>query len=764
MRLVHLTDLHLGFRGFPGVERESSNVRESDLARAFRLAIREIVRLGPELILITGDVFDYPDPPSSAVLTLFRGLRLLRSKLPQAPVLVIAGARDTPRNPGIPGPVSVLDTLPGIEAAAGAPRAVRFADTGLHALLVPHRAAVRPPFPELGPDPNARWNVLLVRGDPESGGRGMEVDPAAWDYVAVGGPHRSRAWRPNVRTPGSLERPGPDPWSRATEERGFLSFDFATGEAELHPVAGRPVVDLAPIRITPEDREAGTRRFRELLEGVPGGVDGKLVRARFEGDVLTPDEGVSPGLLGAVRRRATHLEIRLSGGRADPAGRPEGPEELPTAIELLDRGGEVRATHPLGRGIVLVTAATDELRARVSADLRESGATPSGEAPHPRWRIRLAAPPPAGRGLSWMGRDDWGDFIADWLDEARRAGVVGAATQAAERVADGPVAGDSIETREVALQSLRADAVEASGDLEAKALEWARERQDAESHLHAYRSRALELRKRLRTLEEQGEASACPTCGRTLGADLPQLLRALREEWDSVVQDGQWWARRREQLEEKPEELRRMEETALRLHAGVEEEAEALEGLRERARHRPPGDGASQRRDLLGDRSAVGRLDRWGPARDLLRRTGSLVGLITEGRTLGVRVGPKEELRVVGPTGEEREPEGGESASILGALHLAHWIAERERLGPGRGLLLWELHAAGAAELATHAVEILGALETEDDLVVAVVPPAVLERVPEGYSVALELTEEEAGRSGLRRYESGTPALTIRPA
>lgn len=42
-------------------------------------------------------------------------------------------------------------------------------------------------------------------------------------------------------------------------------------------------------------------------------------------------------------------------------------------------------------------------------------------------------------------------------------------------------------------------------------------------------------------------------------------------------------------------------------------------------------------------------------------------------------------------------------------------------------------------------------------------PPTVLERVPEVCGVALELTEEEAGRPGLKRHESGTPALTIRP-
>ena len=58
----------------------------------------------PDVVIVAGDVFDRPDPPAGALVVLSRGLELLRASLPDTPVLMVAGPRDTPRRPGDPGP------------------------------------------------------------------------------------------------------------------------------------------------------------------------------------------------------------------------------------------------------------------------------------------------------------------------------------------------------------------------------------------------------------------------------------------------------------------------------------------------------------------------------------------------------------------------------------------------------------------------------------------------------------------------------------
>jgi len=130
------------------------------------------------------------------------------------------------------------------------------------------------------------------------------------------------------------------------------------------------------------------------------------------------------------------------------------------------------------------------------------------------------------------------------------------------------------------LVELRADAAEAAGEVEVQTMEWLRERQDAETHLSAYRDRARELKTKLDSLGEIGEDAPCPTCGRHLKDHFPDVLQHLEDEWDSVVQDGTWWRRRREQLELKPEAVQEVESRSIRLHSKVEDVAEKVEVAR----------------------------------------------------------------------------------------------------------------------------------------------------------------------------------------
>jgi hypothetical protein len=137
-------------------------------------------------------------------------------------------------------------------------------------------------------------------------------------------------------------------------------------------------------------------------------------------------------------------------------------------------------------------------------------------------------------------------------------------------------------TAERELMASRADVVEVDGDLEVASMEWLRERQDAETTLQSYRDRARELRGRIRKMESAGADAPCPTCGRVLASHYDEVLGELREQWESVVQDGGWWRSRWEQLELKPAPLQDVERRSLRLHAAVEAGSERVELLRAR--------------------------------------------------------------------------------------------------------------------------------------------------------------------------------------
>ena len=392
MILVHLADLHLGFRAYERAEG-GRNTREGDVADAFLRAVDEVVRLRPGVVLIAGDVFDRPDPPPGALVTLTRGLETVRDALPGTPVLIAAGARDTPVRPGDPGVLAALDTLPGVAAASEAPRVLRVGE--LSVAMLPHRAALDPDRERPAPDADARWNVLLTharaasaadervrarsprarlaqgaaaRGDGASRGDGAArgrrapsakrtargrgqprpaartapalgaIDPAAWDYVALGGEHVQRAPLPHVRWAGSLERVGWRPWDEALEEKGFLSWDLEAGAARFHPVSVRAVVSLAPMRVPAGQAERLRRRVREVTDEVPGGIDGKIVRLRVHGAEPADLAGLGD-LLPSLRERALHLSLGLDDAAARAPAAPPGDPLHPRLAELLVEEG-----------------------------------------------------------------------------------------------------------------------------------------------------------------------------------------------------------------------------------------------------------------------------------------------------------------------------------------------------------------------------------------------------------------------------------------
>lgn len=365
MILAHLSDLHLGFRAFERRDR-GRNVREVDVARAFQAAIMKMRDIEPQVVLLAGDIFDRPEPTQGAMVALARGLETLREALPDTKVLMVAGSRDTPHRSGDPGALAAFDAFPGVEAATAGRRVVHLPDLDFHAVLVPHRSAISNEAEAVTPDPEAKWNVLLAYGDVTAAdGSGFAVWADEWDYVALGHRHSRVAVRENVQYSGSLERVGAAPWEEALAEKGFLSFDLAAGVSTFHPVAGRPVVSLEPIIFEPARKARLRERVREVLEEVPGGIGGKIVRLRIQG--LGPgDLDQIQKLLHDYRRQALHLEVSLEDAPRGPEARPD--EDF--ADSLSDRLAARLGTPDMDEDVI--RRAVEEALTRASHTVRGS--------------------------------------------------------------------------------------------------------------------------------------------------------------------------------------------------------------------------------------------------------------------------------------------------------------------------------------------------------------------------------------------------------
>jgi DNA repair exonuclease SbcCD nuclease subunit len=636
MIVAHLSDVHLGFRAY-GRAEGGVDVRERDVAAAFERASHEVVNAEPDVVVIAGDVFDRPDPPPGAVVGLARGLEVLRAALPETPVLLVAGPRDTPRRQGDPGALATFDMFPNVEAATGLMRSILIDRLDLHACLVPYRALTRhpPALPE--PDPRRKWNLLVVHAEARERREGMHVDPADWSYVALGGEHRRGKITDRIGYSGALERVALDPWSEAADEKGFLVINLESGQTDFRAIPGRPVVALAPVKVSQGDPGRLVRRVREVTAEVPGGIAGKIVRLRLEGAAPSDLLALQGEPLRELRGAALHLAVEVGREISVPADawlpleasrllreavsaelerdglldeatsallEQDIPDEATTlgppigAIDALDGEvaglGRISTSIPTGLTAFLggggrARRAVAELLARVGSN-GESGAVATlwmGAEPETlEGALRQATDAVAeSRGLAVVSGalDRLGAPVREPVPDREPPAERPARGRGAIRVDPEQVAAE-FRAADRELIASRADVAETDGDLEVATMDWLRERQDAETTLHAYRDRARELRSRIKRMESSGPEAPCPTCGRVLESHYEDVLLRLKEQWESVVQDGSWWRSRWEQLELKPEALQEFEGRSLRLHAALEAGSERVELLRARLR------------------------------------------------------------------------------------------------------------------------------------------------------------------------------------
>ncbi len=306
-----------------------------------------------------------------------------------------------------------------------------------------------------------------------------------------------------------------------------------------------------------------------------------------------------------------------------------------------------------------------------------------------------------------------------------------------------------LRVREHELRELRAEWAEVVGDVEQATMDWLRERQDAETRLQAYRDRARELKARLADILAGGPDAPCPTCGRPLADHLHDVRVQLREEWESVVQDGIWWKRRREQLEGKPEHLRALEGRGVRVGAAVESGAERVERVRARvsdleaARSNPPGGAASPEAralERLADELRGVALAR------VLREAGRLAERITAGRILWIRpseTGPVAEGVFGGGVPAPRDRVAMEMACRLAAVGLA-----RAAGAPLHGMVVGEALEALDPEDRLRAVDVLAELAESLGQVVVVTGTDLVDRRPEAFDQAFELRPSGGSRAG----------------
>jgi DNA repair exonuclease SbcCD nuclease subunit len=293
VRIAHLADLHLGYRAYHRVNSRGVNMREADVAEAFRRVVGRTIELRPDLVLVAGDVFHTVRPSNTAIAEAFRQFSVLCERLPDVPVVMIAGNHDSPRSADTGNILTLFREIPGIHVVCDECRPLKLPQLETTILCVPHNSLAVDHETVMEPDPSARHNILMLHGtvtgktgEPrlklttEYGGANIaesDIRAERWDYVALGHHHLAEALAPNMWYAGGIERTSATIWMEE-EDKGFVLYDTDAKRGELVPIETREIVDRPWIEAKGLSAEEVDARIQASVETIPGGIRSKMVR------------------------------------------------------------------------------------------------------------------------------------------------------------------------------------------------------------------------------------------------------------------------------------------------------------------------------------------------------------------------------------------------------------------------------------------------------------------------------------------------------
>jgi hypothetical protein len=394
MRLIHLADLHLGFRRFQRLTPNGINQREWDVAMAFNRAVDRIIEIAPDIVLIAGDVFHSVRPTNTSIVHAYQQFSRLKQSLADATIVMIAGDHDTPRSAEV-GCILRLFSPLGINVVHGEAQRLSFPDHDLSVLAVPD--ALRGNQPAYDPDVSAKHNILVIHcempGTAPAYAEGQEraivevkvddIKPERWSYVALGHYHTFRSYAPHMCYSGSLEYSSLNLWGDLAEEKqlklpgkGMIEYDLTTQKRKFHFLpATRPIIDLPPIEARGMSAADVDVAIMAGIERVSGGIDDKIIRQVVRDVPRHIARELDHKALRDLKRRALHYhldtrrpEVIRSIASGGPGRRPSLAETVRDHLQRRIVTSDIDRDRLVGLGLdYLREAETIEANAPVAA-------------------------------------------------------------------------------------------------------------------------------------------------------------------------------------------------------------------------------------------------------------------------------------------------------------------------------------------------------------------------------------------------------------
>lgn len=317
MKIVHMSDSHLGFQDLNKVDDKGRNIIEKMVYSGFITTIEKIIELKPDAVVHAGDVFHRERPGIRPLYVFKKGLERLNDA--GIPVIIINGNHDAPKSWVKTSPFCIYEGMKDLNMAhRGEYKYFDIDDHRFH--CIPYCLDADKYNSEFSKIEDRRGGVLIMHGMVESmwserrndvGEYGLDDSflKSDFDYIALGHSHGRRKVTntKNAWYSGSVECFSFD---EVGQKKGILLVDLSAGRIEPQPIEiyeSKYRIDYSPIDCS---GLSSADIISEIFEQCKSDeIADKIIRCNLKNVDRNQYKKINPSMLAELRNQCIDLKI-----------------------------------------------------------------------------------------------------------------------------------------------------------------------------------------------------------------------------------------------------------------------------------------------------------------------------------------------------------------------------------------------------------------------------------------------------------------------
>jgi len=327
MKILHVSDTHLGYSAYRKATDDGINQREMDIYNAFEQFVEYAIKAKPDLIIHAGDLFDSVRPNNRAITFAVKQFVKLSKK--KIPVLIIAGNHEHPKLRETGHIFQIFDHIENIYPIYDAKyETIEFTEDKIQIHAIPQcnsKKEFDEQLKKLKPNKDFDYNIFVTHGA-ITGIREFSMNEfneliisknalkKDFDYIALGHYHKYTKIANNVYYSGSIESLS---FSDANEKKGFIELDFSNGKLKHNfiEIKTRPMVDTKPIKCSNLKLDEVMKKIKQTITEVKPEL--KTFRITLDDIPSAVYRGLDFSEIKKLGGNAVHYEIKANVSKDD---------------------------------------------------------------------------------------------------------------------------------------------------------------------------------------------------------------------------------------------------------------------------------------------------------------------------------------------------------------------------------------------------------------------------------------------------------------